>query len=101
MFRNIIRRCKQYYVGEFMGVFLVEFKNRAGEVREIGRADTAKECWDIVFEFMEEKNYTSYYQRIWVEENKLKCDVGSWTEFFYFSKIDGSTIDALDLVVTD
>lgn len=40
--------------------------------------------------FMDERNFKSYYTRVWKEDEMLKFDVGSHTEFFF---LDGINFD--------
>lgn len=68
--------------------YLVEFKNSAGGLRPIGQAETIEKCWDIIFKFLEERNYKSYYQRTHISDGILCIDVGKHDEFFYLSKTD-------------
>ena len=42
--------------------------------------------------FLNEHDYKSYYQRRWVEDGKVAVDVGSWSEFFWISHSDGSSM---------
>ena len=42
--------------------------------------------------FLDEHDYKSYYQRMWVEDGKVAVDVGSWSEFFWISRADGSSM---------
>ena len=48
-------------------------------------------CLERIDKFLKSKNYKSYYQRWWFEEdkNKIIIDVGSHSEFFniYYNKI--------------
>lgn len=58
----------------------------------IGEANTPKECWNIMFQFLEDRNYKSYYQRYWVVDNCFTVDYGSYSSFFHVYKTDGSEI---------
>ena len=75
-----------------MNKYIVEFGTRLGKSRIIGEADTIKECHQIIMKFLDNHNYKSYYQRIWIENNKVIIDVGSWSEFFWISRSDGSSM---------
>lgn len=72
--------------------YIVEFKNRLDEFRVIARVNNFDEFWKVMSNFIEERHFKSYYQRYWVENGKLKVDVGSHTEFFYISRSDGKDI---------
>lgn len=63
------------------------FQNSKKEERILAESDSLKECLDKMKEFLKEKNFTSYYQRTWEENGRLKIDVGSWTEFFFLEGI--------------
>ena len=75
-----------------MNKYIVEFGTRLGKSRIIGEADTIKECHQIIMKFLDDHNYKSYYQRIGIENNKVIIDVGSWSEFFWISRSDGSSM---------
>lgn len=64
----------------------VYFENSWGKKREIGQANNEKEAFKIINNFLSAHNFTSYYTRYWEENDYLKIDVGSHTEFFYVSK---------------
>lgn len=70
--------------------YIVEFRNGIKQYRVIGKANNFDEFYEIISKFMEERHFKSYYQRYWIEDGKMKCDVGSYTEFFYVSRSDGS-----------
>lgn len=72
--------------------YIVEFGTRLEKSRIIGDAETVKECYQIIMKFLNDHNYKSHYQRMWVEDNKVKVDVGSWSEFFWISRSDGSSM---------
>ena len=72
--------------------YIVEFGTTPKINRVIGEADTIKECHQIIMKFLDEHDYKSYYQRRWVEDGKVAVDVGSWSEFFWISRSDGSSM---------
>lgn len=74
-----------------MNKYTIEFGTRY-EKRIIGDAKTIKECHRIIIKFLDDHDYESYYQRVWIEENKAIMDVGSWTDFFWISHSDGSAV---------
>ena len=76
-----------------MKKYIVEFGQKLDKSRVIGEADTVKECHQIIMKFLEDRNYKSYYQRMWVENKKVIIDVGSWSEFFWISHSDGSSME--------
>ena len=75
-----------------MNKYIVEFGTKPEKSRIIGDVETIKECYQIIMEFLNDHNYKSHYQRMWVEDNKVKVDVGSWSEFFWISRTDGSSM---------
>lgn len=59
------------------------FKNSQGEERVVAEVNSFAEANEEMDRFMEERNFKSYYKRVWDEDGRLKVDVGSWTEFFF------------------
>ena len=63
----------------------VYFENSRGEKRTIGIADKKETAWKIIFDFLAEHEYKTYYQRVNKFNDDIeKIDVGSHTEFFWF-----------------
>ena len=61
------------------------FKDSTGTRRKIGEADTEKEIFVLIKDFLDDHKFKSYYTRSWLNpSNKLEkvYDVGSHTEFF-------------------
>ena len=75
-----------------MNKYIVEFGTTSKINRVIGEADTIKRCHQIIMKFLDEHDYKSYYQRMWIEDGKMVVDVGSWSEFFWISRSDGSNM---------
>ena len=62
----------------------ITFENSKGEERLIGETNNINEAYKKIFSFLKKKNYKSYYTRQWqIDDNTIKIDVGSHTEFFY------------------
>ena len=61
--------------------------------RIIGTSDTFSECIDIMFQFMKERSFKSYYQRYHIIDDVLIIDVGSHTEHFEISRKDKKNIE--------
>lgn len=67
------------------------FKNSEGKERLIAAVDSWKDVYHCIDEFIKQcnehkpknKQFKSYYTRIWKEGDRTKLDVGSHTEFFY------------------
>ena len=62
----------------------VFFENASGNKRNIGTVLDRKEAYDLIDNFLKERNYKSYYKRWWqIDEKTSAVDVGSWYERFY------------------
>lgn len=59
------------------------FKNSKGEERLIAEPSNKEEVIKEISKFLDEHNFKSYYTRVWEENDRLKIDVGSHTEFFF------------------
>ena len=66
-----------------MKKYTVKFKNSEGKVRKIGEADNGNEVYSIVNKFLEDRNFKSYYKRVWNANGRTVIDFGSHTEFFH------------------
>ena len=64
----------------------VLFKNSQGVKREIATVDTRESAYEEINKFCAERNYEPHYFRTVEQDNVLKVDVGSHTEFFYIVK---------------
>ena len=65
----------------------VEFENRHDVRRVIGECETEEEAFKIIYDFLKEHNYESYYTRVnYLSDNHLWVDVGSHVEFFHIYK---------------
>lgn len=73
------------------------FQNSLGIERWIADCDTWERVNYYIDEFIkqanegrdENKRFVSHYRRFWEEDGRIKIDVGSWSEFFYWeNKID-------------
>ena len=63
------------------------FKNPR-EKRFLGEFETLKEIDEFIDQFLEERNFKSYYTRVnEIDENSIELDVGSWSEFFIIEGI--------------
>lgn len=66
----------------------VFFENASGNKRNIGTVLDLKEAYDLIDNFLKERNYKSYYKRWWqIDERTSAVDVGSWYERFYLEEI--------------
>ena len=59
------------------------FQNSQGKERIIAEVNSFAEANEEMDRFMDERNFKSYYKRVWDEDGRIKVDVGSWTEFFF------------------
>ena len=59
------------------------FQNSLGQERVLMEVNNFNEVSAGIQKFLEEHNYKSYYTRSWIEGDRIKIDVGSWSEFFY------------------
>lgn len=66
------------------------FQNSLGEKRLIGEPVDKKELVSEIHSFLNERSFTSFYMNVCeYESEKLRIDVGSWSEFFY---VDGMSL---------
>lgn len=64
-------------------MYKVFFENSSGEKRCIGAAAQKEKANKIIIDFLNERNFKSYYWRHWnTKDNIERIDVGSHTEFF-------------------
>lgn len=61
---------------------ILYFQNIYGLKKEIGTPKDLAESYKLIEEYCKERNFEIYYIRTWTEDNQLKFDVGSHTEFF-------------------
>ena len=59
------------------------FQNSKGIERVIAEPENEESAIECIYQFCEERNFKIYYVRSWIENNRKKYDVGSWSEFFY------------------
>ena len=65
-------------------MYRVIFENSKHEEREIGTAVDINGAYKIIYKFLEEHNFKSYYKNVCeIEKGKTRVDVGSWSEVFY------------------
>lgn len=58
------------------------FKNSQGKERLIAKCDTVQDAHKEINKFLDDHNFKSYYSRIWGNDEEVKIDVGSHSEFF-------------------
>ena len=59
------------------------FQNSQGVERGIANPNNEEEAIKEIYKFCEDRKFKIYYVRTWMENNRKKYDVGSWSEFFY------------------
>ena len=62
------------------------FQNSRGEYRLLFADITEDEARKEMHKFMDSHNFKSYYTRSWETDGVKTYDVGSWTEFFHWTK---------------
>ena len=62
------------------------FQNSRGEYRLLLADVTEDEALKEMHKFMDDHNFKSYYTRSWEIDGVKTYDVGSWTEFFHWTK---------------
>ena len=64
------------------------FQNSRGEERVIAEPANKKEAVEEINKFLTSHNYKSYYMNVCEDSNnRLRIDVGSWSEFFYLENM--------------
>lgn len=64
------------------------FKNSKGELKLISESEDKTELIKEMVKMCENNNFNIFYTRIiQISDNLEQYDVGSWSEFFYISKI--------------
>ena len=71
------------------------FEDRKGQMRLISTPATIKEVWADMKQFMDERNFRSYYTRINFDKSDICFDVGSWSEFFHLQDFTEADIAEL------
>lgn len=74
----------------------VEFEDSYGKRRVIAEVKDSNEARRTMMKFLENRNFRSYYQRYTVINNEVQIDVGSWTEFFWFTDMSADELKEFD-----
>ena len=66
----------------------LSFRNSQGKERLIAEIDNADDVMTEIKKFCEERDFKIPYYRVWgnLDEDGVKYDVGSWSEFFILRK---------------
>ena len=81
------------------------FRNSYGKERIIGNPKNREEVFENIHAFKDEcnakrtdgKTFEIYYIRMWKEENRMKFDFGSHSEFIYAELVEDETWESVDL----
>ena len=66
------------------------FENKYGQQRFVDNITSMENAFAVIKKFLAGKGFQSYYQRYWLEEDdSIKIDVGSHTEFFVIKNLKG------------
>ena len=65
----------------------LEFQMENNEIEVISHPRNKQELWRDIHKVLEDMGFKTYYQRLYIENNKLKIDFGSHTEFFYVTDL--------------
>ena len=65
----------------------LEFQGSNGKRHKIGEPKTIKEAYIIMYKFIKNHHYKSYYTRVNFYPDELEFDVGSYNEFFYLNQL--------------
>lgn len=71
---------------------LLKFKGRNGW-RDVHDCSTVQEAQKLIDKDLKENypHFKSYYKRMWIENNRLKFDVGDYSCFYYLELEEGET----------
>lgn len=58
------------------------FQDSQGEERVVAEVNSFAEANEEMDKFMEERNFKSYYKRVWDKNGRVIIDSGSWYEYF-------------------
>ena len=73
----------------------LEFQMENNEIEVISHPRNKLELWRDIHKVLEDMGFKTYYQRLYIENNKLKIDFGSHTEFFYVTDLTVSDLREL------
>ena len=81
------------------------FRNSYGKERIIGNPKNREEMVESINAFVDECNakrtdgkpFKIYYMRMWKEENRMKLDIGSHSEFMFVELEEDETWESVDL----
>lgn len=65
----------------------LEFQTENKDTKVISHPRNKLELWRDIHKVLEDMGFKTYYQRLYMENDKLKIDFGSHTEFFYVADL--------------
>ena len=77
----------------------LEFQMENNEIEVISHPRNKLELWRDIHKVLEDMGFKTYYQRLYIENNKLKIDFGSHTEFFYVTDLTVSDLRELSIEI--
>lgn len=75
----------------------LEFQKENNEIEVISHPRNKQELWRDIHKVLEDMGFKTYYQRLYIENNKLKIDFGSHTEFFYVTDLTVADLRELSI----
>lgn len=75
----------------------LEFHTNKNEIKVISHPRNKKELWRDIDKVLEDRRFKTYYQRLYLENDKLKIDFGSHTEFFYVTDLTVADLRELSI----
>lgn len=75
----------------------LEFQMENNEMEVISHPRNKKELLRDIHRVLEDKGFKTYYQRLYLENDKLKVDFGSHTEFFYVTDLTVADLRELSI----
>ena len=77
----------------------LEFQMENNEIEVISHPRNKQELWRDIHKVLEDMGFKTYYQRLYIENNKLKIDFGSHTEFFYVTDLTVADLRELSIEI--
>lgn len=75
----------------------LEFQMENNEMEVISHPRNKKELLRDIHRVLEDKGSKTFYQRLYLENDKLKVDFGSHTEFFYVTDLTVADLRELSI----
>lgn len=75
----------------------LEFQMENNEIEVISHPRNKLELWMDIHKVLEDRGFKTYYQRLYMEKDKLKIDFGSHTEFFYVTDLTVADLRELSI----